>query len=211
MKIIEKFDRQFEYAGILMNVLIAYQFFILWLHPQVNDVDKIATLAALILFEFVMVHSGVFMAVIPKKLSLLILVPFYGVFALAFNTLVDDNLILIAYLLVILNRMRFAFSDVPKAVRKRTIMKSVFSALIYFLLLFACTGGSSVIPKLGLDNDFIQLSGLGTTNNTNAVFIEMPHAAMAFGVIYYCLIALMEALFLNRNFTGENIVTIGEV
>ena len=210
MKIIEKFDRQFEYASILMNVFIAFQFFLLWMHPQISDVDKIATLSALMLFEFVMVHSGVFMAVMPKKLSLYILIPFYGVFAWAFNHMVDDNLILIAYAMVILNRMRFAFSDVSKEIRNRAILRSVLSALIYFLLFFPAVLASAYIPKFGLNEAFIQASGYGISNNTGGIFVEFPHASMAFGVAYYCLLAIMESRFLKRNFVGKQIVTISK-
>ncbi|MFS4492879.1 hypothetical protein [Maribacter sp. 2308TA10-17] len=198
MNIIEKFDRQFEYGSILMNVFIAFQFFILWKQPQLSDIDKIATLSALMLFEFVMVHSGVFMAVMPKKMSLFILIPFYGVFAWAFNSMVSDNLILIAYALVILNRMRFAFSDVSKEVRSRTILKSVLSAMIYFFLFFPAVLAASHIPKLGLDEIFIQSSGYGISNNIEGIFTEFPHAAMAFGLAYYCSLAIMESQFLRR-------------
>lgn len=204
MKIIEKFDRQFEYASILMNVFIAFQFFLLWMHPQIIDVDKIATLSALMLFEFVMVHSGVFMAVMPKKTSLFFLIPFYGIFAWAFNQMVDDNLILIAYALVILNRMRFAFSDVTKEIRGRTILKSVLSALIYFLLLIPFVTAADYVPKLGLDDTFVEASGFGISNNTDGFFVEFPHAIMALGVVYYCSLAIMETQFLNRNFTGKH-------
>ena len=69
MRIIERYDRQFEYAGVLMDVVIAYQFFSIWHHPTMDDLPQLGTLSLLMIFEFIMVHSGVFMAVMPKKIS----------------------------------------------------------------------------------------------------------------------------------------------
>jgi len=119
MNIIEKYDKPFEYAGIFMSLLIAYQFLMVWLSPDASDSSKISSMAGLMAFEFVMVHSGVFMAVMPKKISLFILIPFYGLFALAFTASIGNTDILIIYLIVVFNRMRFAFSDVSSHIKNR--------------------------------------------------------------------------------------------
>lgn len=200
MQVIEKFDRQFEYASILMSLFVAYQFFALWHHPQIDDTGRLATLSVMMLFEFVMVHSGVFMALMPKKLSLYMLFPIYGLFALAINSMAENNMVLVAYLMVVFNRMRFAFSDVPKKIRNRALSTSVISALIYFFMLFFFLLGADYIPKLGLTDEFLKITGYGRSIYTEGAFVEIPHAIMAFGTSYYSSLALMEALFLKRNF-----------
>ncbi|SHI53544.1 hypothetical protein [Pseudozobellia thermophila] len=203
MQIIERYDRQFEYGGILMNLFVAYQFFTLWFDPQINDTGRLATLSVMMLFEFVMVHSGVFMALMPKKLSLYILFPIYGLFALAINSMAENNIVLIAYLLVVFNRMRFAFSDVSKEIRNRIITTSVLGALIYFFMLFFFLLAADYIPKFGLTDEFLKITGYGRSIYTEGAFVDIPHAIMAFGLCYYSSLALIEALFLNRNFAPK--------
>jgi len=156
MNILEKYDKPFEYGGILIKLFIAYQFFTLWTNPQLSDATKISDLAILMAFEFVMVHSGVFMAVMPRKITLYVLVPIYALFALAFNMSVSNNTILILYLMVVFNRMRYAFSDVSKAVKSRTIFISVLAAIIYFVLIFVMMFNMNSLPEYGLNANFLE-------------------------------------------------------
>ncbi|MBC6997438.1 MULTISPECIES: hypothetical protein [Bacteroidota] len=200
MQIIEKYDRQFEYASILMNVVIAFQFFSLWYRPSFDDIGQLGTLTILMAFEFGMIHSGVFMAIMPKKISLFVLVPFYGTFAWGFNSYLEDNTILYIYMTVVFNRMRFAFSDVPLEMKARSIIKSVLAAVMYFFMLLFFVLGADIIPKLGLTAEFVNMSGYRESMNTSGAFIDLPHAVMAFGLTYYCGLALMEALLLKRTF-----------
>ena len=203
MRIIERYDRQFEYAGVLMDVVIAYQFFSIWHHPTMDDLPQLGTLSLLMIFEFIMVHSGVFMAVMPKKISLFVLIPFYGVFAWAMNNALDDNTVMYIYLMVVFNRMRFAFSDVSIEIRNRAFYKSVMAAMMYFFMIFIFVFGADYIPKLGLTEEFISLSGYGKDLKYEGAFVDLPHSAMAFGVFYYCGLALIEALLLKRTFAPK--------
>ncbi len=196
--ILERYDRQFEYAGILMNLVIAYQFYAIWTAPTTNEASKIFTLGTLMAFEFILVHSGVFMAVMPKKISLFVLFPIYGLFALCFNYFITDNTILFVYLAVIFNRMRFAFSDVSKAIKQRAIFTSVFAAAGYFFLIMAVVFLSNHIPELGLTPDFLQLAGYDEVKgDSGGVFIDTPHIAICFGMLYYGMLAIIEALLLR--------------
>jgi len=198
MNIIEKYDRQFEYAGILINLLIAYQFYAVWSNPSINDAGIVSTLAILMAFEFIMVHSGVFMVVIPRKISLYVLFPLYGLFALAFNTMTESNTILIAYLLIIFNRMRFAFSDVSPGLKNRAILTSVLAAIIYFVLIFVIMFNMNSIPELGLNTSFLEISGYNAAKTSGGVFIDAPHIAICFGLIYYCFLVIIEVLLLYK-------------
>ena len=157
MNIIEKYDQQFIYFGVLIKLALAIQFFLLWFNPGIDDANKIYTITVLIFFEFVMVHSGVFMSVLPKKLSLYVFFPFYGLFAFSFNAMLEANTIL--YLFVVFNRMRFAFSDVNIAVRAKAISNSVFKAFFYFILMIIVWASANMIPVLGLTNDYFTISG----------------------------------------------------
>ena len=200
LNIIEKYNRQFQYAGLLMTVLIAFQFYQIWQNPVLGDAPKISTMALLMDFEFIMVHSGVLMSVMPKKISLYVLIPFYGLFALAFNAVAEDHTVLIIYFLIVFNRMRFAFSDVPKVMKERAILQSVLAALTYFFLIFPFIFGADYVPKWGMTEAAMETIRYPEDSNAAGTLVEMPHVAFAFGFTYYCILAIIEAFSLRPKF-----------
>jgi len=204
MNIIEKYDKQFAYMGVLINSIMAYQFYLLWTNPSIEDVNKIYSVAVLMGFEFIMTHSGVFMSVFPKKLSLYIFFPFYGLFALAFNSMVEGNTILYLYLIVVFNRMRFAFSNVNKVLKTKAILMSIFAAITYFVMIFIFTFNAENISVLGLTEEYITMSGYNKTKKIGGIFTDMPHVAISFSVFYYIALALIE-LFLLKVFSYKKI------
>jgi hypothetical protein len=162
-------------------------FLMVWLHPEQYNVSLINDLAVLIVFEFIMVHSGVFMAVMPKRYSILVFFPMFGLFAYSFNTSVIDTNIFYIYLLTVLNRMRFAFSNVSIEVRAIEIGKSVFRAILYCVLLCATALGNEFIPKLGLTSEFLQKFHYFDTIKSSGLIMEKPYIAMCMGFLYYSL------------------------
>ncbi|WP_335966758.1 hypothetical protein [Galbibacter sp. PAP.153] len=201
VRIIEKYDRQFEYAGILMNTFIVYQFLQLWFFPQLNQAEKIYSMSSLMAFEFVLVHSGVFMALMPKKWSLIVFVPFYGLFAYAFNKSMPNNVILITYMFVILNRMRFAFFNVDKKLKDRTILFSIIALIAYFVLLFIVAFSSKILPPFGLTNEFLNTSGYNELKNSSGgsggLFLDAPQTGLLMGVLYYSVLTIIEAKLIS--------------
>ncbi|MCL7765206.1 hypothetical protein MPF19_17430 [Polaribacter sp. Z014] len=180
-----------------MKLIIAYQFSVIWFQPEVSDVSKISSMAILMAFEFVMVHSGVFMAVMPKKISLFILIPIYGLFAWGFSSTMENNDIILLYLLVVLNRMRFAFSDVSLEIRVRAVLFSVLAAILYIVLIIITLFSDGVFGELGLTQEFLKSSGYFDTLSASGEFVERPHTAISFGFFYYCFLAVLETLLLT--------------
>lgn len=199
--ILEKYDSVFEYFGVALKLTIAYQFWALWYDPQLEDAPRIYNLLSLMIFEFIMVHSGIFMAAFPKKISLFIFVPFYGIFALIFNAIMDDNTIIYIYMLVVFNRMRFAFADVPNWMHARAIIVSVAAMLIYMVLIFVSLFG--ILPKLGLDEEYLIVSNFASIAKTSGEFVDAPYKAISFGFIYYIALALLEGYMIKTNSGGD--------
>ncbi|MCB4798398.1 hypothetical protein [Neotamlana laminarinivorans] len=199
MNIIEKYDKPFQYGALMLNVVMAYKFFMLWYAPSFQDNEKITSFISLMVFEFVMVHSGIFMAVMPKRISLFIMVPFYAVFAFAFNTMTNDNSILVLYCIVVFNRMRFAFSDTSSDLKARVILNSFSSMGVYFVLIFVVLIFQSLIPFLGLTPTFLKETNFYESITATGEFIEKPHITMCFGVLYYIGLSIVEAYFLSWN------------
>ncbi|WP_428230815.1 hypothetical protein [Flavobacterium sp.] len=177
----------FSFIEYGFQAYYATVFLMVWLHPEQHPVSLINDLAVLMAFEFIMVHSGVFMAVMPKKLSFFVFFPMYGLFALAFNHSVINTNIFYIYLLTVLNRMRFAFSDVGPEVRALQIGKSVSKAMFYFFLIFAVAFGNALIPKFGLTEDFLEKSNYFDSVKSSGLFIDKPYVPICMGFIYYSL------------------------
>jgi len=205
----------FSFVEYGFQAYYAYVFLMVWLHPELHPVSLINDLAILMAFEFIMVHSGVFMAVMPKKWSLFVFFPLYGLFALGFNESVVNANILYIYLLTVLNRMRFAFSNVSLEVRAIQVGKSVAKVMLYFFLILAVCFGNGLIPKLGLTEEFLEKSNYFNTVKSSGLFIEKPYVPICMGFIYYSLPVLY---FMYRiikkigqrgdtNFQGKPIMT----
>ena len=191
MNIIEKYENQFAYSGVVMNLLLAAQAYLLWTNPTVNDANKIYTIAVLMGFEFFMIHSGVFMAAFPRKISLYVFFPLYGMFALAINAMTDGNAVLYLYLIVIFQRMRFAFFNANKGLKNKAISFSAWAVIIYMFSIMIVLFNSDNVSVFGLTDDFLVISGYRDKHSVG-VFTDSPNLAMAFAVIYYGLLALTE-------------------
>lgn len=203
MNIIEKYEKPFEFGSVILNILLARQFFVLWNQPQFDDADKINSYVVLLLFEFIMVHSSIFMASMPKRMSMPFLIPFYGIFALIYNSFINDNTILILYCVTVLNRIRFGFFDVEEELNAKIIIESVLALMFYILLTCIVYGFSSYIPLLGLTHEFLENSGYFTFSKTNDFFENKPHVRLCFGVIYYVFLAVVELSFILYSYSGN--------
>ena len=186
----------FALIDIGLTLWVAYLFFQLWVMPSAGDIDRIYYMSILIAFEFIMIHSGVFMAAMPLKISLLVFFPLYGVFALAFNTMIPDNSIMFIYLIVVLNRMRFAFFSVSESVKMQNLGMSVYAAVVYFFLMIGVAFLSWMVPKFGLTPEF--LSNAGYNPSVKGLFTEIPQTAMCLGFLYYIMLALFNILIFTN-------------
>lgn len=200
----------FSFIEYAFQAYYATVFLMVWMHPEEHNVSLINDLAVLMAFEFIMVHSGVFMAVMPKKLSLFVFFPMYGLFALAFHHSVINTNILYIYLLTVLNRMRFAFSDVSPEIRALQIGKSVSKAIFYFFLIFAVCFGNGIIPKLGLTDEFLEKSKYFENVKSGGLFIEKPYVPICMGFIYYSVPVLYFIYRTIKSFGRNNKDTFQE-
>lgn len=196
----KKWEKLSEYAGLVFNLILAGQYLWLWISPDANDVNKIFSLSTLILFEFVMVHSGVFMALMPVRFSMLIFIPFYGLFALGFSLVAKNITIIILYLVVVFNRMGFAFYNVEIKTRVALLIKSFFILMLYFLLIIILAIVGDFLPMFGLDYSFLlQSSYINVKSGASGLFIDTPHVAMCMGTLYYLLLTLLEYKLMKRD------------
>lgn len=193
MKIIERIDKGFAYIGVLQTLIIAYQFIKVWGFADLNDAYIVYQLTVLMGFEFIMLHSGVVMCVIPRKYSLFVFCPIYALFAWGFSWYLPDQdyTIWILYLTTVLNRMRFTFFKVDEKMKQREIGNSIVGAIIYLLLMIFVVVLMELIPMFALDESFIQSSQYKAIMKAKGIFPEKPYVAICFGFLYYLSLSLV--------------------
>lgn len=182
-----------DYTDVALNLFMAGWFLRLWIAPHVDDANDIYSLSVLLAFEILMLHSGTFMALFPPKWSILVFIPAYGLFAWAYSHALEDNFVMWVYLIVVLNRMRFAFFNKNIGLRMRTVKSSFICAFIYIGVLGIVYAVRSKLPVFGLTTAFLEearpkdplLFG-------NTVFV------VAFGAAYYICLAIFN-LWVSRN------------
>lgn len=191
---IERWDKPFEYFGFLNLVLMAFYYGSLWFSATPSDVDKVFKFSYLMGFEFIMVHSGVMMAMFPARFSLFIFFPFYGVFALAFQFMIgfSDWTITTLYCVTVFNRMRFAFFNTSQEIRDRVIGQSVFAVMLYFFLVMFIVIGKNILPEFALNEAFRNSRNYLDAKKLGGLFTDYPHTAIALGTLYFSFLALFD-------------------
>lgn len=189
----------FSIIGVGLNLFLVFLFLRLWISPQYSDIDLIYSLAMMIFFEFVLVHSGTFMSLLigaPLRKSWwkwLFFILFYGSFALAINASVPGNTILIFYAFVVINRM-LSKSRKAKGEKKSGLVISFLYMILYAAVLIAVIGfAQNSIPKFGLTEDFLRATDW---NNVAGEGFLLPHVMMCFGVVYYTLLTIVDLTFM---------------
>jgi len=194
----------FRWANLALYAAIIAEMLRLWIAPGPGDAGRIYTLTILMAFEFVMAHSGLFMAIVPRRFALFAFVPFYGLFALAFSAAAGSLLILGLYLAVVALRMRHAFSDPPPEVRARGFATSFAALMIYFGCVVVFAMAADFVPVFGLTPDYLQRAGYFQLMTAEGVFPEMPQVPLAMGAVYYALLGYAEFRIARTDMAGDS-------
>ncbi|WP_123868286.1 hypothetical protein [Flavobacterium hercynium] len=177
-----------NFTSVLPNAYLFYEYLSLWL---VVNPDPIAvkTLCVLISFEFIMVHSAIFMAAFQRKFSIIFFILVYGLFAYEFDKMLplNDKRIMIAYLLVVLFRMRFAFFNVSKKQQDKLLGFSGLAAVIYILSIGFCAIFSDSLPRLNYTKAF---ASENVYDGSSYGLSEESAILMSTGTIYYFLLVI---------------------
>lgn len=168
---------KFEHFGLLINILMCFLCLAIWMVPTAFSADTIISTRALLAFEFIILHSAIFMMA-----GKWLMVPLYFLFAYSFNQQAPDNAIMITYLVIVLNRVRFMFmengSDLEGMNAGRAIYQFFFN---YFPLILICIllERIGLMPRFGMSEE--TLKNMEATDHG-----DVSHATMmAFGFFYY--------------------------
>lgn len=188
----------FTHIGNWLNIALygwlIYEILTLWIAPENDDALRVLTLAVMMGMEFIMGHSGVFMAVLKRSWSMVILIPFYALFAWGFSSYVPGNEMMWIYFGIVALRMRFAFSNPTENQINKNILMSIATVMTYFILVFIVAFNADNIPVFGLTADYLQNSGYNDIPDSGGIFLDTPNTALAMGVVYFTLLAVWEIL-----------------
>ena len=198
----------FSLIGLLFNIFLIYKFLTLWTNPQVEDIDMIFNLIVLLMFEFFLIPTGMFIILARRSfLNWLFGSIFFGTFALAFNSLVKGNFILIIFVAMVLNRILFLIFNRAQTDRNKEMNKMLLIFLMYFGLVVLVAITAYFIPRFGLTETFLVSTNYMHDIDWEFEMLNMPHISMCFGILYYLALTIVEIVsFVNK----KNNVTITE-
>lgn len=186
--------------------MIVADFRYLWLFAGPDDAYKVYSLAILMAFEFVMVHSGFLWQLCRSRLQ-------YGCLFRCMDFLHSqlgiqcggDYTIIILYLATVLNRMRFAFFNVSKSVKQRVVKQSMIALAVYFVLTVSVVCAESVIPSFSLGAAFSESASYTREVRAGGLFVEKPYVPICLGFLYYSVLS-----FLISKLYGGNVLLLKE-
>ena len=189
----------FSLIGIIFNLFLIYKFLTLWLYPTVDDVEMIFNLSVLLVFEFFLIPTGMFIILAGRSfLNWLFGSIFFGTFALIFNSIVKGNLILVIYAAIVLNRILFLIFNREQTNRNKEINKALLIFLMYFGIVFFVACISYFIPRFGLTESFLDSTNYMHDIDWEFEMLNMPHISMCFGILYYLALTLVEIISITN-------------
>ena len=181
---------KFELFGLLLSIAMCLLCLALWICPTAFSADTIVSTRALLAFEFIVLHSATFM-----MLSKWVFVPMYFLFAYTFNMSSPDNAIMITYLVIVLNKMRYIFMKNGEELEGINVAKSIYQFFLnYFplILMFVLLGVIGFIPELGMSQAVLKNMEVKRVG-------DVAHPTMmAFGFFYY-----LRAIYLDKKISDR--------
>lgn len=169
---------QFLYIAFIITV---------WWFPEKFSVETIYNLTVLFLFEFILVHSGVFMAAFARTKFIYCLIPFYGIFALIINSMImgEENLILWLYAVIVANRIIGGYKAKTKDEFGRNLLYSALLMVNFMFSLFSVLILKFLVPYGGLTPSYLNEIDYLYLIPQHSDYFNFPHVCMAYGALFY--------------------------
>jgi len=171
-----------------------------WISPLRWGMDTVHYLVAVMLTEFFVMHSSPFMTAFAasdlSKIKRIILVGgiglVYMIFAAGWSVILQTVVPVVTMILMIASRFTFVLfsGKLGEMEMKHQQMSWAVSLFAYMLLAFATSMPSS-FPRLGMTEDIVASLHIPHSG----LWISEPHRPVAFGFIYFSVLALFEVLF----------------
>ena len=175
--------------GALPDFSLAFLFLSTWLHPLARRELMVRDLTALMLLEFVVMHSSMlmFFSVLsdePKRTKVAILLggsAVYALFAAAFAASFHSWWPFLSFWMLTANRLASVLLGAAPDSRQRALTRQTWVVSVAAYLFGTAVTASVVVPALGVTPEVIarqHFSGGG-------LWIDEPYRCLAFGALYF--------------------------
>ncbi len=165
--------------------ILIHEIWFVWHQPELVTHSVILSIAVLMAFEFILVHSGIFMSFFTQRRAWLFFAAFYGLFAWIFNAAMPNNIVLYVYAAVVFTRMGVLLFDQSEEQVWQARKSSIVGVPLYILSIAAVLIDQTMVPDFGLTQQYLTESGYLDSLNITGVFPEIPKTAFAASLIYY--------------------------
>ena len=202
---VSKRQNQLLYLELIQYLLFSIIYLVAWVSPSQFSPEFIHSLEIILVFEFVLVHSGLFMSL--GIYSVLIFFPFYFLFAWAFNHILADNTIMYIYLLTIFNRLLMGI-EVSKRKNNNPAIRAFYRCFAtYFPILIGTIALSKLLPDFGLTVDIQnEIKESMAIKSKGDITLKM---LISCGFFYYLLLIFWELYFNDKNKESVNLLFVG--
>lgn len=172
------YSTQFLYIAFIITA---------WWYPELFKVQTIYNLTVIFIFEFVLVHSGLFMAVLARTKLIFLFIPAYAVFAFMFNSFVmgDENIILWLYAVIIANRLIGSYQIKSRNAWNRNIRDSAYMTINFLFCIFLIAIIRFIVPYGGLTPEYLDEVNYLRLIPSHSEYFNAPHVGMALGTLLY--------------------------
>lgn len=180
--------------------MVALLYLAIWISPNLFSAAFIFSMSLLMLLEFIMIHSGVFMTIF-KPFGVFLFFPFYFFFAYIINKICPDNSPMFVFLGTILFRVIDSFVD--RGSKKISIhdLKSIIIAFAIYFPIFALTALlNDFMPHFGLTPSYLESIDYYSTDTSTGDF--KIHNMISFGFFYFMAIICFE-MWLRKKYPPQ--------
>lgn len=183
-------------ASIAGDAALAATYLASWIEPDGRWARPIGNLMLVMLLEFVIIHSAAFMGrawttratLATRARTMLGFAVFYLLFAAAWAAAFGVSWPVLAFLLLVLNRLISMYYDPHPSDATREAHERGWAMATVFYLAFAFATTFLPIPRFGID----EAARLAADLPGSGLWISQPHRVIAFGFVYFAATAVAE-------------------
>lgn len=196
-------DLRLPYPNIISSVpdfVMGLAFLATWIDPHALGDDMVPYLFMVMILEFIIIHSSGFMSVViygnypkPKKIWTLIgLGLFYSLFVVGFAVSFKSWWPVVAFWGLMFNRMMSVLTGQAEAGKENDFVKNMWGIHVACYLFTVFIVILLPVPAFGVSPG--DLSRI----NISGDFVNEPHRMIAWGFLYFTILAWIELKMLPR-------------
>lgn len=192
--------RVWAVVSALPDFAMAAVYLVTWIDPHAFGDRMVRHLLAVVLLEFIIIHSSAFMGVTAisdmprwkKVKAVLGLGLMYSIFAGAFSLAFQSWWPITAFWALTLNRLLPIILNVVPSEKEKALIQHGWAGSAVMYLLFVFLTVLIPVPDFGITPDVVAEQDLASGSDDPGIWQTQPERAIAFGFLYFTSIGLLE-------------------